>query len=445
MQHQGRHLAELPRYYHALRGPYLKWADKHWDVPFAASLGNFRRALIGWYEATIDESHPYLGKTDDYVKEVARVYFDGILNDTAPAADRRPLVPVGLTDEHNPLNHLPRPIHLDERQQLMLRLFREMGTSCRELLLMTDYHRLATARIAEVIGMDDRPQEVNARRHKCLLMVREGWRAHGITDPVYLPSPTDEDLIDRYFAGLLDVPQRWSVEARRPGDAVFRHAMELREDWADVLVVTGRHDLMETLLREEERYVAQRTRPAAGKKVQLSPRKKTLGFGSLQLPALETVTGLVLFAVLCYLGFTTFGPAAPDRRAVAYFEPYPNIFDAYEPRTEDERDLERILYYYDRKDYQTAYEELLPTAPAYPAAPLYLGVSALALEQPGRALDWFVQIEDTDFYHPPAQWYEALAYLSLDRKPAALTLLREISGTPGHPFRDRAVRLLGEL
>lgn len=445
MTQQGQHLAELPRYYHALRGPYLKWAEKHWDVSFEASLGNFRRALIGWYEATIDGENPYLGEADKYVKEVARVYFDGTLNATSIEADRLPLITHGLTGVHNPLNHLPKPLHLSERQQLMLRLFQELGTSCRELLLMTDYHRLATVRIAEVIGVDDQPQEVDARRHKCLLMVREGWRANGITDPVYLPSPADEDLIDRYFAGALDVTQRWDVEARRPGDAVFRHAMELREDWADVLTVAGRQDLMETLFREEERYAARRARPAASKKVKLTPRKKTFGFGGLQLPALETVTGVILFAVLCYLAYTTFGAAAPDKKAVAYFEPYPNIFANYEPRNEDERDLARILYYYDRKQYQIAYEELLPTAPAYPAAPLYLGVCALALDQPGRALDWFVQIEDNGYYHPPSEWYEALAYLSLNRKPAALTLLREISETTGHPFRDRAVRLLEEL
>lgn len=445
MQEQGQHLAELPRYYHALRGPYLQWAKKTWDVPTAAALGNFRRALIGWYEARIDEERRYLGETDKYVKAVATVYFNGTLNNTVLEAERLPLTTAGLTAEQNPLNFLPRPVHLSERQQLMLRLFREMGTTCRELLLMADYHHLAPVRIAEVLGADGQLEEVAARRHKCLLMVREGWQAAGITDAIHLPSPVDEDLIDRYFAGELDVTQRWDVEARRPGDAVFRHAMELREDWSEVLIVAGRQDLMETLLREEERYVAAVAATAASKKVKLSPRKKTLSLAGLRLPALETVTGVILFAILGWLVYSTFGAAAPDKKAVANFEPYPNIFRQYEPRTEDERDLERILYYYDRKDYRTAYDELLPVAPAYPAAPLYLGVSALALEQPGRALEWFAQIDDNDFYHAPAQWYESLAYLSEGRRAAAQTLLREIGDTPGHPFRDRALRLLEEL
>lgn len=446
MTQQGQHLAELPRYFHALRGPYLQWAGKKWDAPVEVALGNFRRALIGWYEARIDAENPYLGETDKYVKEVATVYFNGTLNATALEAERLPLTTMGLTQDQNPLNHLPRPIHLSERQQLMLRLFQDLGATCQELLLMTDYHRLAASRIAEVLGADGQLHEVAARRDQCFLMVREGWQAAGITDPVYLPSPVDEELIDRYFAGELDITQRWDVEARRPGDSVFRQAMELREDWAAVLTVAGRQDLMETLLREEQRYVAKavaaKTRDT---EVKLSPRKRTFSFGNFKLPALETITGILLFGFLSWLVWNTFGEAAPNKKAVAYFEPYPNIFERYDPRTEDERDLKRILYYYDRKDYLTAYDELLPVAPAYPAAPLYLGVSALALEQPGRALDWLAQIDDSNLYHQPAEWYEALAYLAEGRKPAAMTQLREISETPGHPFRDRAVRLLGEL
>ena len=446
MEHQGQYLAELPRHYHALRGPFLQWAKQQWDVPLAATLGNFRRALIGWYEARIDPDDPYRGDTEAYLREVATVYFNGTFDQTALEADRLPLTTLGLTEKQHPLNHLPRPVHLNERQQLMLRQFQEMGTVCRELLLMADYHRLPPARVAEVLGVDGQLHEVAARRSKCHLLVREGWMAAGLTDPALQPSPLDEQLIDQYYAGQLDTTRRWDVEARRPGDPVLRNAMELREDWAGVITVAGRQDLMETLLREEQRYAARRQKAASrAKRIKLSPRKRTFSFGNLTLPTLETVTGVILFCVLGWLVYNTFGEAAPEQKSVTYFEPYPNIFERYAPRNEDERDLQRILYYYDRKDYLSAYDELLPVAPAYPAAPLYLGVSALALGQPARALDWLVQIDESNYYHQPAEWYEALAYLAEGRKPAALTLLREISETPGHPFRDRAVRLVGEL
>ena len=445
MTQQGQYLAELPRHYHALRGPYLKWVGREWDTTPAEALGHFRRALIGWYEARIDQEGPFLGETDDYVKEVTTVYFNGTLAASLLEAERLPLTTMGLTENQHPLNFLPKPIRLNERQQLMLRLFQELGRTCRELLLMTDYHHLAPERIAEVMGVDGQLLEVAARRTKCQLMIREGWQNHGLTDPVHLPSPADEELIDRYFSGALDTTQRWDVEARRPGDTVFRHAMELREDWSEALMVAGRQDLMETLLREEEQYSRKAKAAAKDKSVKLSPRKKTFNFGGLKLPTLEAVTALLLFGLLSWLAWTTFSAEAPDRKAVNFFEPYPNIFHRYEPRTEEERDLERILYYYDRKDYLTAYDELLPVAPAYPAAPLYLGVCALALEQPGRALDWFEQIPEDDFYHPVAEWYESLAYLAEGRKRTAETLLLDISDQPGHPFRDRARRLLEEL
>lgn len=445
MTQQGLHLAELPRYYHALRGPYLKWVQRTWETTPAEALGHFRRALIGWYEARVDREDPFLGETDDYVKAVATVYFNGNLSASVLEAERLPLTTMGLTKTQQPLNYLPRPIRLSERQQLMLRLFQEMGKTCRELLLMSDYHHLAPERMAEVLGVDGQLLEVEARRTKCQLMIREGWQNHGLTNPVYLPSPADEALIDQYFSGALDTTQRWDVEARRPGDAVFRYAMELREDWAGALIVAGRQDLMETLLQEEEQYNRKAKSAIRDKSVKLSPRKKTIDFGGLQLPTLETVTALLLFGFLSWLAWTTFSAEAPDRKAVNYFDPYPNIFKQYEPRTEEERDLERILYYYDRKDYLTAYDELLPVAPAYPAAPLYLGVSALALEQPGRALEWFEQIPEDGYYHPVAEWYEALAYLAEGRKGTAETMLTDIKDKPGHPFRDRARRLLGEL
>jgi len=277
-------------------------------------------------------------------------------------------------------------------------------------------------------------------------MVRESWQAAGILDPTQVPSPVDDALLDRYYAGDLETAERWDVEARRPGDPVFRRAMELREDWSDVITVAGRLDLMETLQREEAKYAKKRSiAPAsAPKKVKLSPRRKPT-LGNLTLPSLQSVVAFSLFCAFAWLVFTTFRAAAPERKAVAHFEPFANIFDRMAPRNEEERDLKRILYYYDRGDYATAYDELLPVAPAYPAAPLYLGVSALALEQPTRALQWFDQVEPGSYYHPFAEWYSALAYLAEGRKPAASIALQDIAETRGHPYQARAAQLLAEL
>ena len=439
---QGQFLAALPKHFHELRTDYLRWAD-----PYRQSnevmLGHYRRALIGWYEASIDPVDPYVGPVRKYVQTVAAVYFEGALNQAVRAAEINQFSDEG---EQDPLQHLPRPVQLNNTQQLMLAQFKELGNTCRELLLMTEYHRLNYARVAEVIKLAGQPEQVMARHQKCLLMVREAWLAGGITEATRIPGPVDEELIDRYYAGELTTTERWDVEARRPVDSVFRDAMERREDFAAVVTVAGRQDLMETLMREEAKYAKKRVAAKVADKVRLSPRRKDgIQLGKLELPNLQTLLAVGLFVVFCWLAFTTFGPTAPQRQSVANFEPYPNIFANFRPRDAAEEDLQRILYYYDRRDYRTAYDELLPVAQAYPAAPLYLGVSALALEQPQRAIDWFEQIPAGDYYHPPSEWYEALAYLATGNRIAGQTLLQDITETRNHPFRDRARNLLAKL
>ncbi len=147
---------------------------------------------------------------------------------------------------------------------------------------------------------------------------------------------------------------------------------------------------------------------------------------------------------MLWLLYDTFGQD-PDGLAATYFAPYPNIFDANPPATEADRDLQRILYYYDRGEYRTAYDELLPTAPAYPASPLYLGVSALALHDPQRAGEWLNQIPSTSPFYPAARWYQALARLEMGATAGAKALLQQIAESSDHPYRSEATELLSDL
>ena len=456
---RGFFLAELPRLFHELRAPYLEWAADY-GRPEEESLAHYRRALIGWYEARKDATEPYTGDVFHYVTTVAEVYFSGRHTELFAAEESARLTASPEERARNPLNHLPKPLPLDEVQQLMLRQFRQLGKRCREMLLLADYHGLIMPRIATALDMDGQVEEATQLRRKCLLMVREHWQATGILDPVIVPSPADEQLIDRYYDGKLSVGERWEVEARRPTDPVFRRAMDLREDWQAVIAVAGRQDLMETLEREEGRYVERPTAPpvvtaaptgaaaaeAAAEPVELTPRRPRFGVPRMGRPNLPIILALVLLGGFGYLAWDTFSnPRASTQLYAAYFAPLPNVFDGRDSLSEDERDLDRILYYYDRRDYATAYDELLPVAQYYPAAPLYLGVSALALGQPTRAQQWLAQVPPGDAYYPPAQWYEALAYLGQNRTPAAASLLDQIAGTPGHPYRGRAVELLGKL
>ncbi|MCP9236964.1 tol-pal system YbgF family protein [Lewinella sp. JB7] len=296
-----------------------------------------------------------------------------------------------------PLRYFPRSINLPPEGQSLLRAFHQLEPGCRELLLLADYHRLSTAAIARAVGDDEEP--VTARIAVC----------------------------------------RRELEASSPSAPRY---------WSEVITVAGRQDLMQTLEREEQRLttdqLADESEAQMDEKreaVRLTPRRRL----KLRAPAVGTVVAAVIFGVFMWLVYDTFGNATPDGLYARYFEPYPNIFRDSVPTTEDERDLQRILYYYDRGDYRTAYDELLPAARAYPAASLYLGVTALALGDPGRAGEWFGRVDPLGPYADVADWYRALASLAGQDLPRARRQLVRIRDDVSHPYRDRAAEILADL
>ncbi|MGB3798860.1 MAG: hypothetical protein WA952_03535 [Lewinella sp.] len=382
----GRRLAELRRYATELLPAYREWVAHH-EYPEEPAVLHFHRSLVGWYEATLQPERPYTGDIMDYVTTVAAVYFaDGQVR-----SDRFPM-------GNGPLDHLPKPVQLDERGQRMLVTLNQDG-DCRQLLLLADYHQMEPAVIARALEQE---------------------------------------------AELEDLPDR-ITDCR---DAVTGGNPETALRYPSVILLSGRQDLMATLAREApepESEPDDDPPPAAAPvrdiqepdEVKLRPRVKLPSFS----------VGMVIAAVLCgvlgWLAYDTFGGAAPTSLYARAFEPYPNIFDDAPPETDAERDLERILYYYDRRDYRTAYDELLPTAQAYAPAPLYLGVSALALDDPARAREWFAELDATSPYRDAAEWYDALALLAMDQREAGLAALRRIADSPGHPFAGRAGELSG--
>ncbi len=382
----GRHLAALTANYRQYRDEYLQWSGQYPSARDEA-LPHYRRALIAWYEARIDPADPYLGEVYPFLTAVAEDYFTG----QPPAEDR-----VSFAGE-DPLNHLPHPIHLQEAGQLLLQRFHEQEVACQELLLLADYHRLEPDAILRALDLEDQPAQLAARLRQC----------------------------------------RRDVEGPDPESPLL---------WTPVLTVAGRQDLVQTLTREEARSPeappAAPARPEEAKPEAISLSRRRSNFS---LPAVPTIIAGLLFGFLLWLLYDTFGGKSPDRLYTTYFEPYPNIFAAAPPETEPDRDLQRILYYYDRGDYRTAYDELLPTAPAYPASPLYLGVSALALNDPQRARDWLNQIPPVSKFYPPARWYEALALLGSGGTAGATTILKEIANSPNHPYRREASNLLSDL
>ncbi len=420
---QGQYLAALLNYYHQHREAYLAWVEE--ELSPADAIAHYQRGWLAWYEARLQPEDPYTADPFDFVKVAAAHY-----------AGWEVAIPSGVqtlaaTLVQDPIRYLPPALRLNELQLQLFKQIQELGPSCKELLLLAHYHRLSEQRLGEVLGLGG---EAAVKRRQCMLMLRERWKQTGLLDPVKSASTKEQELIDLYFQGNLDIERRWEVEVQRSSDVQFRDAFLLREEWEDCILLAGRQDLMETLSREEKRY----HQKPPGAKTSYTPPAIRLPFPREAMPYL-----LVLLAGLfIWLALQTFGPSKEQKLFTAFYSELPPPV-----RTNDQmgNDLAQMLTPYTQGNYLLAYDELLPAANAYPAAPLYLGISALSLAQPQRALDWFDQYLPGDVYKPYAEWYSALAYLQLKQKAAAIGMLADITGKSGHPYEKKAADLLEAL
>lgn len=427
---QGYYLAELIKHYHHYRDEYLDWALPLFNTRTEAIL-TYQKALAGWYEARIRRHEPYVGEIMVFLKAATSAY-NGTLDTFNEEWSDQGLASLGP----NPVRYLPRSVRLSVEQEKMIDLYLKMNQADRDLLILAYYHQLSDHRLHAVLDIGTRASEATRARRAALLRLREQWRLNGIVENAYQATPEQEEIIDRYLRDELDVTQRWEVEAERSSDEVFRLALQLREDFEEGLRLAGRRDTLETLVREEDRYAAPKVNLSA-------PRPSIVSGGSVQ-----AFLAAALFGVLLYLLYLTFAPATEQQLFAEYFRPFPNVTllpDSTGWVSPEEEELGDILEAYDQQNYLVAYDELLPAASAYPSARMYLGVSALALEQPQRALEWFDQYLPAEKYYPYARWYMALAYLADGRDRAALRELVEIAGTPGHPYEIPATKLIEAL
>ncbi|MEM9835809.1 MAG: hypothetical protein AAF828_04875 [Bacteroidota bacterium] len=424
---QGLYLAEMINHYHQYRTDYLAWSFEEQPDQSAAIL-NYQRAILACYEARLRTEQPYTGDVYYFI-QVAATHYAGREVEAEGNWYRSNFV--GAVQD--PIRYLPPSLTLNDTQRMMLQQFQEMGESCRELLLLAYYHQLDDHKLSEVLELGAQTEAASKRR-QCLLMVRERWQQTGLLNPINVAPPAQQALIDQYFRHELDVTNRWEVEAMRSSDMLFQEAMTMREDWQDALMVAGRQDTLTTLQREEEEY---RPKPPPKSKVTLS--RPTLS------KEWSTYLAIVLAAVLAWLVFTTFGGGQEEKLYATYYRPFPTTMKLSNGDEVIDDDLADILFYYKQGDYRTAYDDLLPAANAYPIAPLYLGICALELQQPQRALDWFDQFLPGDRFKPYADWYAAMAYLALGRRPATLSILIEIAGTDNHPYERQATELIEAL
>jgi hypothetical protein len=110
--------------------------------------------------------------------------------------------------------------------------------------------------------------------------------------------------------------------------------------------------------------------------------------------------------------------------------------------------LNRGMAYYGSERYAEALAEfqlVLKEDPSNATANFYSGVSALALDDPKKAISYFKETDNrNNQYYEATLWYEALANVKLGNKKEATRLLEKIIGLNGQ-YKSQAEQTLKEL
>lgn len=429
---QGYYLAELRQHYHSFRDPFMDWLVVP-GIEEKAKIDIFCRSLLAWYEARLSSRNPYTGDIGLYL-QVAAIHF---LDDAADRSEIDRLLAADVPAQ-DPRDFLPMAIRLDDTQTVMYQLMHDWASPCRDLLMAAYYHGIGDDSLAKAYDLPDR-ESARSRRLACLQGVRDAWTSAGLQSAQFQATSQQQLLIDAYMRNELNTEARWEVDSLKGSEPAVREAIQLREDWAKAIRVLGRKDTLDILAKEESVH----------QKVEERARVKALNLPRYRLPNVGLNVQNVLIGILSLvLGVMLFQTFFGDTRSTKLFERHFQPLAA--PRDLDlsdynQRELMDILAPYRQAQFEQAYEDLLPAADVYEEAPLYLGVMAIELDQPQRALQWLRKIGPDGEYYETASWYRVLAYLQADNMAAAESEAIDISGQSGHLFRENAVRLLDEF
>lgn len=429
---QGFYLSELRQHYHSYRDPFLQWLSVT-SISQDRKIDVFRRSLLAWYEARLRSRNPYVGDTGLYL-QVAAIHFmegavDGSETERMLAAD---------APDQDPRDFMPLAIRLDDTQALMYQQMADWNSPCKDLLMAAYYHGIGDDSLADAYELTDR-ESARERRLACLQGVREFWTSAGLLATPFQAAPEQQILVDQYMRNELDTETRWEVDNLKATEPAVRQAVQLREDWAKAMRVLGRKDTLELLEKEEQVY-HRKAEKARIRSLDL-PKYRLPNVGlnaqNILIGALTILLGIMLYQ-------TFLGGTRSSKLFDRHYQPLAAPRDLT-PADINQQELVDMLTPYRRGQYQEAYNELLPGAQAYDEAPLYLGVIALELEQPQRALQWFRKVEADNEYYETAAWYRILAYLQAGNLAAAESEAIDMAGQPDHLFAKNAAQLLDEF
>jgi len=238
----------------------------------------------------------------------------------------------------------------------------------------------------------------------------------------------DERLLDRYVRQEL-TPKEEEQFNQRMQDDDFRQALQWHQDLQAAAQQRGRQHLKEQLQSWEN------------KESKTSAQKRSRSnFWRWSLIAIAVVATLLLL----WLFFRP-SPKSPEEIFAEHFMPYPNIVAPIEKSEGQVSERTLAFEAYELTAYPQAEVQFAQLEQTL-TVQFYRGVTALAQEQPAKAITFLQPVSETENrFQQAAAWYLALAHLLQNELEIATNLLENIQNTSDHPFQQRAANLLQEL
>lgn len=271
-------------------------------------------------------------------------------------------------------------------------------------------------------------------------------------------SDQDIEQIERYLLGELTDEEEKTVEQRINTDPEFADEVSFMRDIINVSKQEGRQHLRENLKKAEqkeaEKIEAEVNQETEAKKKQ----NKKIIINRRNWFYWATAAAAVFIGL--YVG--VIAPSTHGNKLYnEYFEPYPNevipstrgeeVPENFAHFSQEEYNLVvRAMKHYQRGNYKEAselFERHVERNRENAALILYKGISQLKSgkeEQAEMNFSYLLNLKNVEF-QKEAQWYKALTFLKTNDTEDAWEILRKISETPGHPYRNKAKKVIGEI
>jgi len=272
-------------------------------------------------------------------------------------------------------------------------------------------------------------------------------------------SDQDIEQIERYLLGELTDEERTALEQRMKTDPEFADEVSFMRDIINVSKQEGRQHLREHLKKAEQKEAAKIEAEINQETEAEKKWNKTNFINRRNWIYWATAAAAAIFVGL-YFGIIT--PSGLGKKIYnEHFEPYPNkvipstrgieVPENFAHFSQEEYNLVvRAMKHYQRGNYKEAselFEQHVNRKKENAALIFYKGISQLKSGKEKQAeenLRYILNNKESEF-RQEAQWYMALTYLKVNEIESARETLKKISETTGHPYKNKAEKVIGEI